>query len=565
MTVLVGAWLALGSGPMPQRSRVALTLEQAEHSRQRANHTVYSHTADEHRALVTSRKRLLAGEDEYYGRHRMRPLVEFGHARVHAAVHRASSCTEPLRGRLLAAAARVPQVDHDRRPTPAFTCSEASVAAIERLVDAQFAPQVQRYTSTLGPAGFAKFTGIIAAALLSGLMLLVAPLWGGTLIAQEVHDKTLQPLTGTALSARQLAVGMLAAPIVAVGVVAAPLVVLLLVTAAAAGSLIPALGALCLLAVGSLLAGLGAQIVGLSLGEKRTPGVVGIALLAVLGGALALGIGAASKCTEGTIGMVALLPHFGIGRLFTESFVPQHVLTLSEANRLDLSLVLAMAGFAFAAGLGVRVVTRWIGRTPTGLLTRAEALLGAATVSGLSMLALWEGPSRLAELTVLSTALIAVPLLALLMARVPGGETPPPLRVIPVVPLLRDLGLVAAAHVMLCLAVAQRGSVDDILGLATIHVIWGVMVAGLAAIRVAAAPCSLGARLLLAVALVAATIEVVGGFAMTHDNAGAGMALLPLARASAALGLLQLVGLFVVPTWLLHNLLGQGITLRRDD
>ena len=403
--------------------------------------------------------------------------------------------------------------------------------------------------------------GTLASGVLAVLLLVVAPLWVGSSVAQEVRDSTLAPLTGTALTSRQLAVGLAAGPIVAVAVLAAPFAALLVLSALFSGTALPAIGAIFMLAVTTVLLSVLAEVVGLSMGTRRSPGVVGAVLLLVLGGAMAASLAVAIELGDAPEGVVAILPQAGVVHLMRAAVLGVRGLSLTSAMQIDLSLVIGTLGMATLAVITTLAVERWLARAPDGLLRRSEALIGALTVSMLALVAMWNEPEALSARLALSGALLAVPILALLMARVPTGDTAPAMRTVPVVDLLAELGVVVAIHVLLCTAVSPEVDIEDAFGIGSIHTIWGIAIAGLVAIRQVAAPTAMGTRLLLGIAMVAALVEAAAGVAVVHDNVGLSTALLPFGHASPLLGMLELVGLFAIPVALVKSLEQQGVTL----
>ena len=74
-------------------------------------------------------------------------------------------------------------------------------------------PEVTTYRSPLTVVDAVRVIGLVAGSLAMLLLMLFAPILAGTQMAQEVHENTLQPLTGTALSARDLVLGMTLGPI----------------------------------------------------------------------------------------------------------------------------------------------------------------------------------------------------------------------------------------------------------------------------------------------------------------------------------------------------------------
>ena len=570
ITLLSGVWLALGPGDIERDTRRELGLEQSRITRELDEHVVLAHDEFDLAHLREARQTLLAGGFEPAPadtRHR-----SYGETRLHDATTRAMAlmaqalddvqrCAPGRQRRLAAIVPPAPPYAANQMPWMGFDCSEAQVTRVELIAAQGYVPRVEAYHSPLGVVGVSKMIGVLAGGVLVVLLLGVAPLWVGSSVAQEVRDGTLQPLTGTALTSRQLAVGLVAGPLLAVAVLAAPFAAILLLSALLSGSLVPALGALVMLAATTALLSVLSEVAGLSLGRRRSPGVVGVLLMLVLGSAMAAGLVVAIELNNSQEGVVAMLPHAGIVHLLRVAVLGTPELSLTSAMRIDTSLVVGTVGIAMLAGVTLLAVERWLARSPDGLLRRGEAFVGAMTCSMLSMVVLWGEPDELSARLAISGMALAVPLLALLMARVPTGDTAPAMRTVPVVDLLAELGAVVVIHAIVCACLSPELDIDDTIGFGSFHTVWGIAIAGLAVIRQTAAPTSLATRLLLGVALFAALLEAAAGVAVVHDGPGPGATLLPFGHASPLLGLVELVALVGIPIALVESLRRKGVRL----
>ncbi|MEM6996988.1 MAG: hypothetical protein AAF721_41175, partial [Myxococcota bacterium] len=304
LALATGWWLAFGTGDVARHTRVDIGVEAPLAHRQFLEQTVLArspHELEYLRDQVRAARRAGDGRapSPYaYRQHEDWRDTQIGRAarnaeeRVAAAIELEHRCLPAERQRVLALRAVVdPSVEGPADWRPRFECTEEQVALLERTVTANFIPDVAPYASPVEVGVALRILGSVFAAFAAVIMLLAAPLWAGVFVAQEVHDGTLAPLTGSALSSRQLATGMLAGPMIAIAIVSAPLFGLMLLTAVFVGKLLPALGAVVLIAIVALLLGALAQIVGLQLGQHRTPGVVGIVLLGGLGAIVAGGAG----------------------------------------------------------------------------------------------------------------------------------------------------------------------------------------------------------------------------------------------------------------------------------
>ncbi len=427
---------------------------------------------------------------------------------------------------------------------------------LRAIVEAQLRPHVVIYTSPLDVAMTIRLIGAMAGGLFLLLLTVIAPLWVGVQLAQELHENTLQPLTGTALTARQLVLGLVAGPLSPVAIVAAPLLGLVLLAAGLAGRMLPALG---MLAMGSAMAAMLvalAMLGALAVGRQRAPGIVGIALLGLLGTAAIAGIAVGLNLSVDLLGTVSVLPGAGPVHLASEAFVPRTHLSGARAQELDLRLVIATIGAVVLAALAMRALERRVGGTHgEGALRSSEAGLAALVLAILAVAAV---PSRadFGPLFFVATALALVPLQLVLMGRVPGGDAPPSLRHIPVGRLLAEhaswLGLVLLVAFMAA-GLPERVGPGAVFGV--VHLGWAVMVTALVTLRATARPTSIPLKLWLMVCLGFVMIEYVSGAVWCLESPSGAM-LFPMAAAHPMLGFVH-VGMFVwIPISLLRGLAG---------
>jgi hypothetical protein len=425
---------------------------------------------------------------------------------------------------------------------------------LQAILDAELQPHVVVYASPLGTAATIRIMGVLAGGVLLLLMMVIAPLWVGVQLAQELHENTLQPLTGTALTARQLVLGLVAGPLAPVAIVAATMLGVTLLSAAVAGRMVPALGVVVMgTAMGAMLVGL-AMLGALAVGRRRAPGIVGIGLLGLLGAAALAGAGAGAELDGRMLGLVAILPGAGPMHLLCEAFVPQAHLNGVQAQALDLRLGLATAGAVVLAALILRALERAVGGTHReGALRPVEAGVAAVVLAVLAVTATPPG-SRIGEVFLAATALVLVPLQLVLLGRVPGGDTPARLRHVPLVRLLGEHAAWLGVVVIAALAVAGPPHVmrpGALVGV--MHLGWAVMVTALVTLRVGALPSSIPVKLWLLVCLGVAMIEYVTGVVWCMDSPPAEM-LFPMAAAHPVLGVIH-VGLFLwIPVSLVRGL-----------
>ncbi|MBL4688527.1 MAG: hypothetical protein JKY37_28315 [Nannocystaceae bacterium] len=572
LSLILGVWFTFGAGSTAHNVRRSADLEPSMETRAFAEHTIFVHSPEELGVLAMQRDVVVqAGAGFQTGFRgdnepvpwRFGESIDNAHAAVAFAMANIDACAPAQRQRLETLAAGLdPSRFFSADTWPhGFTCSPTDVDTIARFGASGFVPTVTLYASPLSAVDLLRVFGALCGAVFGALMLLVGPLWAGAAIAQEVHEDTLQPLTGTALTARQLAVGMLAGPMVAIGIAAAPSAATFVALSLLVGNLVPALFAVALTIIVAALMATGAVLVGLSLGQRRSPGVVGVLLLTGLGAALSIGAAIGYELSNRSVGAAMVVPATSIAHFIREALLPAHALSSGHALRLGLSLLGAALGFATLAALGTIVVQRWLARDPTGLVRRHEAFVAAMTISALVLVGLWDGPRTMSELVTISAIMVAIPWLVIVMARVPAGETPAPLRVVPVVHIVGELGVVVVLHTIACGLIATEPDLHHVLGVGTLHVVWAVGVAGLIAIRLAAAPSSLATRVLLAAAAGASIAEGAMGMILLQNYWRSGNILLPLRETSVLAGVVVLALLVATPWVLLASLRKQGVTI----
>lgn len=425
---------------------------------------------------------------------------------------------------------------------------------LRAIVDAQLLPHVVIYASPLDAADTTRLVGALAAAFLLAFFTVIAPLWVGVQLAQELHENTLQPLTGTALTARELVLGLVAGPLAPLAIVAAPQLGLVVLAAATAGRIVPAMGMLVMgAAMGAMLVGL-AMLIALAVGRKRAPGIVGIGLLAMLGAAGLAGAAAGLQLDSHTLSLVTVLPGAGPLHLLSEAFEPQAYLSGGDAAALDLRLGLATMGAVVLAALALRALERTVGGThQQGALRPVEAAVAAAVLAMLAVAAIPERASA-GEAMIASLVVALVPMQLLLMGRVPGGDVPPRLRRVPIGRLLREHTLWIGLVLMLGFLVEgppRRVQSEAIVGL--VHLGWAVLVTALVTLRGVARPTSILAKLWLMFCLGGVMIELITGAMWCLSSPDADM-IFPLGEAHPLLGLLQIGMVLWIPISLVRGL-----------
>ncbi|MGB1014347.1 MAG: hypothetical protein ACPG4T_09465 [Nannocystaceae bacterium] len=502
LTLLLGTWVALGPGDFEREMRVTLDLEKSRNYREHREYMMFARDAEEAARLTRAREKILTTHQAQFNIPHDQREWELEDNIENAANFVASAIQTPctakdqqLRDRALSLRQRpILQAREGRH----FDW-ESGRTRLGLLLDRKLAPKIEVYASPLTAIEAVRISGMLAGCFLIAFFLVFAPLIAGTQLAQEAHENTLMPLTGTALRRRELVVGLFAGPLTVISILALPQAVVFLVAAGLTGIMLPALGLLVVLGVACMMLGMLTQLVGLAVGRVRTPGIVGVALVALLSLLTVIGATIGLNMRPDFTGLLALLPEAASFHLLRSSMMPEPLLTVSQAASADTNLVIGTLGIGLLALLGFRALERRIDDCRPSSLTAIEAALGALISTVLIEVAI---PSH-NDLYYFYTLLISsVPFVILLMMRVPTGGTPPALRQVPVVALLSEFLGYYALHL------AVTAVMLDEITLATLnleHAATGlylaifVATAGLFAIRLVAQPLTTGSRIWLGI------------------------------------------------------------------
>jgi hypothetical protein len=364
------------------------------------------------------------------------------------------------------------------------------VAGLRAIIARGGVPTVELYTSPLGIRDALKITGFLSGLLLAGFATVFAPLLVAVQQAQERHENTLMPLTGTALSPRELAMGLALGPISVIAIFAIPQLAIFLVSAAGAGEVLVAGALLAALFATGVLFTFGAQLLGQLFGQRRTPGVIGISLMALTGVAWMMGAAFAAEGGHDVAGFAAVFPHIGLSALLAEVFI-----------EVPASFGWAFVGaFAWTSGavvlawLVMTALSRKIEGRDGALLSRADALIGALTCIVLVNVAIPQhGYDAEAVRQYIGLGMLALPFFAILLARVPTGDGPARMGKVPVGRLLIEFGAWGVAHVVLA-GLMFGIDLDALHPVALAWLSWCVVVLGLIAIRIVATPSNIAAN-----------------------------------------------------------------------
>lgn len=587
LSVLLGAWLALGDGPLEHELRVGFKLERPRHVQELLEYKIFAHDEYDLRDLKTAARTLTTApnlqriaEDRYspsgHGEHRVHEHIRLaldtlGRARSGAV----SNTSAPLLAATDALLARhnIPAPNLNRGYT-GWNDAETR-EQLANILAAELRPAVLIYSSPLTASDALRVIGLVAGAMVMLLLMLFAPVLAGTQMAQEVHDNTLQPLTGTALSARELVLGMTLGPAAVIALLAAPQVILLVAAALAVGHVLPALGLLAVALVGGAFLTVLAQLVGLALGRQRNAGMIGVALIAVLTPLTIAGALLALELPARAHGMLALLPQAAASHMLLEGFVPAghdlraHGLGPDHLASTRFAVVVGTLGMLCFAYLGFKALERRIGELAPSALRRGEALLGALVSSVLVIIANpWISGRSYdpGEFYLLNLGLVLVPMAILLMMRVPQAEAPTAVRRVPVGALLAEFTVGVAAFFAIAIACMGPQHFTVLRSpVALAYLVWTVAVAGLLAIRVAALPMTLLAKLwagLCSIGLLVAFVHTAEWAQHPHRDASQ---IFAFSEVSPVLGVLQALLLVLIPVLLLRALKRPATTAPAAD
>jgi hypothetical protein len=488
LTGIIGLWLALGSGQFEQSLRAEFNLEEHEFVRERQEFTVYVHSETElRRAEREIRGLSKAIEVREYGE--VAQLVDHGRMML----ERASRSTAHNQSyiELREQARQLTGIYFTDVATDFAWYDAGEVQSLRSVIDRGGVPAVELYRSPLDIRDALVITGFLAGLLLAGFTTIFVPLLVAVQQAQERHENTLMPLTGTALSPRELAMGLALGPISVVAIFAIPQLAIFLICAAVAGEVLVAGALLAALFTTSVLFTFLAQLLGQLFGHRPTPGVIGISLMSLLGVAWLMGAAFAADAEPDTAGFAAVFPHIGLSALLAEVFIEVN----AGFGRAFVSIFVWTLGAMVFGWLTMTALSRKIEGSDGALLTRAQALLGALTSIALVNVAI---PAQAHEAEAVrqyvGLGMLSLPFFALFMARVPTSDGPPRMRKVPAPALLLEFASWGVAHIVLAGLMFGFDS-QALHPVALAWMGWCVLVLGLIAIRIVATPGKVSANL----------------------------------------------------------------------
>jgi hypothetical protein len=555
-TAMLGLWLALGSGSFEQSLRSEFGIEGSEWERQRSEFVIFAHDDLELELYQQEAERIRRGNlESSYGP--MAMVAREGRYLVDGFARSVNAKTDEERA-LQARARAMLDPDGDIRDWGSYghaPWSDPQIRAqFERVLELGGVPEVREYESPLGLGDALMIIGFMAGLVLTACTTLFAPLLVAIQQAQERHENTLTPLTGTSLSPRELAIGLAAGPIAVVAIFAAPQLVLFGGSALLVGKPLIALALLGALAASALFLIFAGQLLGHLVGHRRTPGIVAIVLMSVLGLAWLLGVALLVEHDRETAGFAAVLPTIGLSGLLLETFTNvrsyyQHYFD----TVLLVTLAWSVAALIFA-GLALAALSHEIEGRPGARLGRGAALLGALTCIVLFQLMIPFDVHEDGLRMYLGLGVLALPFAILLMARVPVGDDPPRMRRVPVPKLLGEFAGWGVAHIIVSIALTEFEVGSTTHPVALLWISWCVLVLGLAAIRVVSLPSNIRSHLFLGFCGASLMMGFAQAAFWAFDRRRSLEDVFAMTEVSPVLGLAQIVVTVAIPLLLMRSL-----------
>ena len=560
ISLLIGMWLAFGTGEIERETRIELGLETPTWEVEERTYTRIYHDVEVYELALEDRQQLLqtdARGSTDYGT--LESTVEAGRRLLEAASYStAPERYQDLQRDAVALSRMHPPQSDWRDGFPAMHWRhDHQVERLQAIVDARLVPNVVLYSSPLSFADAFTLIGLVAGGMGLVILLVAAPLFAGAQIAQEANENTLQPLLGTKLNARALVLGLTAGPVAAAGLFAAPQLALFALSVVIAGKVVVAPGFIILTLASAFLLTMLTQLLGFGMGKRWASGLVGTILTALLVLSMIAAIAVGCTIENETAGLVAILPQAGSIHLLVEAFVPQSNIGYLDATVLDIRLCFAAVAFVILGLTTVRALERRItGRTQTAL-TRGESLVAAVTLVLLAVSAMPEfDPGDAVPVYFLSLALVLIPFQVLLMGRVPTGDGPAKLRKVPLSRLLLEFALWTAIHAAVVFVALGGNFAFSIAG--AFYLVWALTVAAFIAVRFAAIPMRLLSGVYACFALFAAMLSFGLAAALFEDSFHASSdAFFVLFEASPLLGIVQIALMVAIP-WTFVRSLSKG-------
>ena len=574
LSVLLGIWLSFGTGDFERDIRNALDLEDSHWEHDRIAFQITAYDGYHHERLVWEMERFQAtGTLEEYAE------IASAREQAYGTLYTALSVEAPapfadLQQQVrtfLEANPPAPRTDpavwdpqwyyaEDARDYQFDWYVAAERSRLQAIMAGGLVPEVVLYRSPLSFSDGIRLTGAVAGGIVVLLMLIVAPLSSGATLAQEVHENTLQPVLGTRLRPVDIVTGLTASGVSLGALLAAPSFAVMLLAGVFAGHQAQLIPLLLLLPAASMFTVLLTQLVGFGLGRRWSSGIVATVLTAALCMMMLFSIGIGMNLDDEATGLIAMMPPVGLVHGLRELFVPGTRLGPAALVQAVEVSGLAIVGFAALAFVMGRALTRRIeGRTQASL-TRLEGFLaaGVSLILALAVIPDFE-PRDAIPAYYVSLGLAAMAWMVILGGRVPVGDGPAKLRTIPLRTIMLELGGYVALHTTVLVAIF---GVDQVpwAPIAAFHLVWGLGVMGLVAVRMVALPTNVVGSLFIMLSLGAVCFELVssGVFAAATERSAIHYPGAPppfvLFDASVVLGVLQLALTVAIPVLLVRAL-----------
>lgn len=431
---------------------------------------------------------------------------------------------------------------------------EKSLARLDRAIALEGIPRVELYTPPTTALDAMRVLAYLAASVLAFLSLLVLPVMAGTSTAQEVGDGTLSPLRSTALSSRDIVLGLAAGPLAIVALLAVPQIGLYLVGAAIAGNIVAAVLALGVMALLSAVSTLLAQLVGLLVGHQRSPGLIAVPLAALAGVSLLVGtvLSQVAADEERATTLLAACPQANVA---SWAFLGAGGGPTANSTFIISAAIGAVAMVVFSA-IALLALERRVCDRPGPLVRPVEyAAIAAATFVSTVWATtpmLWDGGDR--DEAIVMGMLLAVPVMLIAaMGRIPVAD--PNARANFAMPMaLAELSLPwLVVFVVLGMAGVELFGVPALWP----WLLWAVVVLQLVAVRSVLAPVGVAGGALL-LWTVFTSFVVVGEIGVRADRFPSHLFM--FSELSPMLGFLEALSLVAIPVLLV---LGVRPTLAR--
>lgn len=540
LTVLLGMWLALGRGAFERDVRQTLRLEPNAFELVSADLviTCYDHecgagdiTGVRRRALIDLRDAIRTYD----------PARDQANKALHALAQDHAHALSEIADYPALESGWDWRSDEDRR-------------RLRAALSADLQPRIVQYVSPLGLRGAIGMVGMLATFLIVVLGTVFGPVFTGIAIAQESHENTLPPITGTGLGGREIVTGLVVAAFAPIAIVAVPQIVIAVAAGLAAGNVAIVLGVFGLMLTCAWALAMTAAIAGLYVGRRRGPGPVGVAMLGLTLVWLFVGCGIGLGHTIGHVEVGSMIagPSSALMLGAREAFFSlARMPGTSGVEIAALCLMPAVAAIVLG-GLAFRAAARRVDDRAVPALSRGEAIVAtivASLVCTLTAVVARGSSSERGGLAFATIAMMVMPLAALLVARVPATQGDVP-RQISLRTSMTELAAFTGIHFGVLLLLSPTTVMNAATGL--LHALWAVAVMGLTALRLL----SPGNRWLVGVwggfCWLASAVMMMNGLEVSRP--GGQIEVFAMFEISPLLGMMQVALVVLVPLVLVRGI-----------